>query len=233
MTNEPLLNRNHKDALFRFIFKNPKDLLSLYNALNDTDYTDVSDLTVTTLEDIVYMSYKNDISFILGSEMSLFEHQSTFNPNMPLRGLFYFSTLYKKYVAENNIDIYSSKRAQIPIPRYIIFYNGRQEMPERCTLRLSDAFSKVCDTTEDKTSQFIFQPAMEITAAGNAIGAAKRAPPAAANAIPIVRKVLKNFGVGALTRSTTVISFGLVVFTFSFFINVELNLHFKYHLSKN
>ena len=164
MTNEPLLNRNHKDALFRFIFKNPKDLLSLYNALNGTDYTDVSDLTVTTLEDIVYMSYKNDISFILGSEMSLFEHQSIFNPNMPLRGLFYFSTLYKKYVAENNIDIYSSKRARIPIPRYIIFYNGRQEMPERCVLRLSDAFSKVCDTTEDKTSQFIFQPAMEITA---------------------------------------------------------------------
>ena len=56
MTNEPFLNRNHKDALFRFIFKNPKDLLSLYNALNGTDYTDVSDLTVTTLEDIVYIS---------------------------------------------------------------------------------------------------------------------------------------------------------------------------------
>ncbi len=86
MINEPFLNRNHKDVLFRFIFKKPKDLLSLYNALNGTDYTDVSDLTVTTLEDIVYMSYKNDISFILGSEMSLFEHQSTFNPNMPLRG---------------------------------------------------------------------------------------------------------------------------------------------------
>ena len=67
-------------------------------------------------------------------------------------------------MAENNIDIYASKRAQIPIPRDIIFYNGRQEMPERCTLRLSDAFSKVCDTTEDKTSQFIFQPAMETTA---------------------------------------------------------------------
>ena len=174
MTNEPLLNRNHKDALFRFIFKNPKDLLSLYNALNDTDYTDVSDLTVTTLEDIVYMSYKNDISFILGSEMSLFEHQSTFNPNMPLRGLFYFSTLYKKYVAENNIDIYSSKRAQIPIPRYIIFYNGRQEMLERCTLRLSDAFVKKSDNynsnqvtasdTSSNCNSSKFQPAMEITA---------------------------------------------------------------------
>ena len=174
MTNEPLLNRNHKDALFRFIFKNPKDLLSLYNALNGTDYTDVSDLTVTTLEDIVYMSYKNDISFILGSEMSLFEHQSTFNPNMPLRGFFYFSSLYKKYVAENNIDIYSSKRAQIPIPRYIIFYNGRQEMPERCTLRLSDAFVKKSDNynsnqvtasdTSSKCNSAKFQPAMEITA---------------------------------------------------------------------
>ena len=174
MTNEPFLNRNHKDALFRFIFKNPKDLLSLYNALNSTDYTDVSDLTVTTLEDIVYMSYKNDISFILGSEMSLFEHQSTFNPNMPLRGLFYFSSLYKKYVAENNIDIYSSKRAQIPIPRYIIFYNGRQEMPERCTLRLSDAFVKKSDNynsnqvtasdTSINCNSVKFQPAMEITA---------------------------------------------------------------------
>ena len=174
LINEPLLNRNHKDALFRFIFKNPKDLLSLYNALNDTDYTDVSDLTVTTLEDIVYMSYKNDISFILGSEMSLFEHQSTFNPNMPLRGLFYFSSLYKKYVAENNIDIYASKRAQIPIPRYIIFYNGRQEMPERCTLRLSDAFVKKSDNynsnqvtasdTSSNCNSSKFQPAMEITA---------------------------------------------------------------------
>ena len=146
----------------------------MYNALNGTDYTDVSDLTVTTLEDIVYMSYKNDISFILGSEMSLFEHQSTFNPNMPLRGLFYFSSLYKKYVAENNIDIYSSKRAQIPIPRYIIFYNGRQEMPERCTLRLSDAFVKKSDNynsnqvtasdTSSKCNSSKFQPAMEITA---------------------------------------------------------------------
>ena len=181
MTNEPFLNRNHKDALFRFIFKNPKDLLSLYNALNDTDYTDVSDLTVTTLEDIVYMSYKNDISFILGSEMSLFEHQSTFNPNMPLRGLFYFSSLYKKYVAENSIDIYSSKRAEIPIPRYIIFYNGQREMPERCTLRLSDAFSYNSHNSCSKDSTSVgvsnnninssidsigtkFPPAIEITA---------------------------------------------------------------------
>ena len=120
------------------------------------------------------MSYKNDISFILGSEMSLFEHQSTFNPNMPLRGLFYFSSLYKKYVAENNIDIYSSKRAQIPIPRYIIFYNGRQEMPERYMMRLSDAFVKKSDNynsnqvtasdTSSNCNSVKFQPAMEITA---------------------------------------------------------------------
>ena len=85
-----------------------------------------------------------------------------------------FSTLYKKYVAENNIDIYSSKRAQIPIPRYIIFYNGRQEMPERCTLRLSDAFVKKSDNynsnqvtasdTSSNCNSSKFQPAMEITA---------------------------------------------------------------------
>ena len=117
---------------------------------------------------------RNDISFILGSDMSLFEHQSTFNPNMQLRGLFYFSSLYKKYVAENNIDIYSSKRARIPIPRYIIFYNGQHEMPERCTLRLSDAFVKKSDNynsnqvtasdTSSNCNSVKFQPAMEITA---------------------------------------------------------------------
>ena len=95
MINEPFLNRNHKDALFRFIFKNPKDLLSLYNALNGTDYTDVSDLTVTTLEDIVYMSYKNDISFILGSEMSLFEHQSTLTQTCRSVDCFIFQVFIK------------------------------------------------------------------------------------------------------------------------------------------
>lgn len=148
-------NREYKDALFRFIFNNPEDLLSLYNAVNDTDYDDVSGLTVTTLKDVVYLSYKNDISFILGSQMSLYEHQSSFNPNMPVRGLVYFGQLYSQYIHEEGLDIYVSELVKLPVPQYIVFYNGLKKEPERCELKLSDAFSS------DKEG---VKPCIELTA---------------------------------------------------------------------
>lgn len=77
------------------IFNNKKDLLQLYNAINHTDYQNPDDLEVNTLEDVLYLSMKNDVSFLVGGTMNLYEHQSTFNPNMPLRGVFYFSRLYE------------------------------------------------------------------------------------------------------------------------------------------
>ena len=70
-------NMKHKDVLFRMIFSDKKDLLELYNAVNDTDYQDMDALTITTLEDALYMGYKNDISFLFGEMLSLYEHQST------------------------------------------------------------------------------------------------------------------------------------------------------------
>ena len=135
-------NMKHKDVLFRMIFSDKKDLLELYNAVNDTDYQDMDALTITTLEDALYMGYKNDISFLFGEMLSLYEHQSTPNPNMPLRGLLYFARNYQAYIDRNHLDIYSSVLQRIPLPQYIVFYNGTQEMPERKILRLSDAFPK-------------------------------------------------------------------------------------------
>lgn len=135
-------NTKHKDVLFRMIFSDKKDLLELYNAVNDTDYQDMDALTITTLEDALYMGYKNDISFLFGEMLSLYEHQSTPNPNMPLRGLLYFARNYQAYIDRNHLDIYSSVLQRIPLPQYIVFYNGTQEMPERKILRLSDAFPK-------------------------------------------------------------------------------------------
>lgn len=85
-----MVNRQHKDRLFRMIFRDKKDLLSLYNAVNGSHYTDPKDLEITTIEDVLYMGMKNDVSFLIEEYLNLYEAQSTWNPNMPLRGVFYF-----------------------------------------------------------------------------------------------------------------------------------------------
>ena len=82
--------------------------MDLYNALNNTCYENPNDLEVNTLEDAVYLSMKNDISFLIGGTLNLYEHQSTYNPNMPLRGLIYLARLYDGYVETKNINLYSS-----------------------------------------------------------------------------------------------------------------------------
>ena len=144
-------NREYKDRLFRFVFgaeENKTYLLSLCNAVSGTDYTDVDDIEITTLSDAIYIKMKNDISFLIDSQMNLFEHQSTFNPNMPLRGMEYFAELYGNYVKENGLDIYASSLQKIPTPRYYVFYNGTEEQPDILKLKLSDAFQIPDDSGE-------------------------------------------------------------------------------------
>ena len=161
------LNRKFKDTLFRKVFNNKKDLLSLYNALNNTSHTDESLITINTIEDAMYIGYKNDISFIINSELNLYEHQSSVNPNMPVRGLIYFAELYKGYIDQNNLLIYNERLVKLPFPRYVVFYNGTEEQPEEQELRLSDAFVQVPEgeglkdtagTEADKTNK----PSVEV-----------------------------------------------------------------------
>ena len=134
--------RSCKDSLFRMVFREKKELLSLYNAINGTMYEDPEELVVTTIEDVLYMGRKNDISFLIKDVMNLYEHQSSVNPNMPLRGLIYISMLYQGYIEQNNLDIYSSTLLKLPTPKYLVFYNGTKEEPDRQELRLSDSFIK-------------------------------------------------------------------------------------------
>ena len=131
-------NRKYKDSVFRMLFRSKAALLGLYNALNGTDYRDPEQLTVTTLENAIYMNMKNDISFLLDVRLMLYEHQSTWNPNMPLRNLFYIARLLEKHVLEESL--YSSTQIRIPAPHFVVFYNGAEEAPEDVTLKLSDAF---------------------------------------------------------------------------------------------
>ena len=134
----PKPQKQYKDRLFRLLFSERSDLLELYNALCQKCYTDPDALEITTLDDVIYMGMKNDISFLLDGRMGLFEHQSTLNPNMPLRGLFYFSDLYKRFFHDRMI--YSTRLLRIPTPVYVIFYNGESRMPDTSVLKLSDAF---------------------------------------------------------------------------------------------
>ena len=99
----PTANRNYKDRLFRFVFNNKKDLLDLYNAINGTDYDNPEELEVNTLENVLYLSMKNDLSFLIDAELNLYEHQSTYNPNMPMRGLLYFAGVYNRHISSREI----------------------------------------------------------------------------------------------------------------------------------
>ena len=130
----------YKDRIFRMIFKEKKEFLELYNAMNGTDYSNPEDLAVTTLENAIYMNMKNDVSFLLHDRLTLYEHQSTDNPNMPLRNLFYVSEIYSGLTHEKNL--YHSRTVLIPEPRFVEFYNGTKKLPERSERRLSDLYQR-------------------------------------------------------------------------------------------
>jgi len=133
------VNRAQKDTMFRFLYEDKEKLLELYNALNDSDYTDADRLEIVTLESAIYMSMKNDVAFVIDHRLYLYEHQSTYNPNMPLRDLFYVSNEYQKLIGDKK-SLYASKKVKIPAPRFVVFYNGTRKRPEREWLRLSDLY---------------------------------------------------------------------------------------------
>ena len=134
------VQRNYKNGLFLMIFGNKPALLRLYNSMNGSNYKNPDDLIINTIEGVLYLGMKNDVSFIFNNELNLYEAQSTWNPNMPLRGLFYFSRVYEGYIAEHELNIYSKRLIQLPTPKYVVFYNGTKDDGDSRILKLSDSF---------------------------------------------------------------------------------------------
>lgn len=138
------VNRKHKDRLFTILFgrsENKAWALELYNAVNDSHYDNPDDVEITTLEDAVYIGMKNDASFILNEYMNIYEHQSTYNPNMPLRQLMYVGQLYDQYRSKNKLNVFGTALVPIPIPKLVVFYNGTdKDTEDEQMLYLSDAF---------------------------------------------------------------------------------------------
>ena len=150
----PAVQPKYKDTVFRMLFRGKAELLSLYNAVNGTHFDNVDDLEITTLENAVYMNMKNDVSFVFAFELSLYEHQSTVNPNIPLRDLFYVAKQLQKMVPD--MRLYGSKPVQIPVPRFVVFYNGNTKMPEKTKYCLSDLFEKPVEHPELELSVMVY-----------------------------------------------------------------------------
>lgn len=131
-----------KDRLFRFLFEADREaLLQLYNALNGTAYTDAAELQIVTIESVIYVVMKNDLAFVLAGTLNLYEHQSTYNPNMPVRFLIYLAEEYQKLVEQMGMSLYGTTRIPLPMPQCIVFYNGEEDAPDEEILKLSDSFT--------------------------------------------------------------------------------------------
>jgi len=133
-------NRQYKDSVFAKLFSDPDALRDLYAALEGVRLPDGTPLTVNTLENVFFMGRVNDVSFQLGDKLVVVvEHQSSLNPNMPLRALLYIARLYEKVIDDRKI--YSSSLVRVPVPEFFVLYNGKAPCPDEQVLRLSDAFA--------------------------------------------------------------------------------------------
>jgi len=150
-------NTKYKDSVFSLLFSDPDLLRELYCALEGVDLPEDIPVTINTLQNVLFMDKINDISFEIGGKLIvLLEHQSTVNPNLPLRLLLYIARLYEKTI--NKKKLYSRELMRILFPVIIVLYNGKEELPDYITLKLSDMFV-------DPTSLGISadNPALELT----------------------------------------------------------------------
>ncbi len=138
--------KEYRSNVFSMLLEEKENALQVFNALNDSKYEDTELVEVLRLENSIIISVRNDASFVIDGQLNIYEHQSTYNPNMPLRGLFYFVDIVKKLV--NDKDLYGKKLIQIPTPHFCVFYNGVNERPKEEIFRLSDAFEKKTEQPE-------------------------------------------------------------------------------------
>lgn len=139
-------NREYKSDVFSLLLENRENALDLYNAINHSDYKDPEMVEICTLDRGVSLSIRNDAAFVLDMNLSVYEHQSTVCPNMPVRSLIYFSNILEQMIKGQNI--YGHKLVKVPTPRFAVFYNGEEKQPEQYDLRLSDAYIQPVENPE-------------------------------------------------------------------------------------
>ena len=139
-------NREYKSDVFSMLMENKSYALEVYNALNHSDYKNPEEVEIIRLERGISLSIRNDASFLIDMNMSFYEHQSTYNPNMPLRSAIYYVNTLEDWLRKKNLDLFSRRRIQVPTPHFVVFYNGTEKRPEYEEMRLSEAF---CHKTDE------------------------------------------------------------------------------------
>lgn len=139
-------NREYKSDVFSMLMEDKAYALQVYNALNESFYDDPDQVEMHVLEKGISLSVRNDAAFIIDMNLSIYEHQSTFNPNMPLRSLKYFVTILDEMLGKK--DLYSRKLIRIPTPHFAVFYNGTEKRPRREVLKLSASYAKPTEEPE-------------------------------------------------------------------------------------
>ena len=159
-------NREYKSDVFSMLMQDKRRALELYNAMNDTDYDNPDEVEMVTLAGGISLSVRNDASFVVGDNLSIYEHQSTVCPNMALRSLIYFVAVIKERISgrrrqivgddggnyadgrQHGRNIYGKSLIKIPTPKFVVFYNGAEKQPEEMTQYLSDSFEQKTDDPE-------------------------------------------------------------------------------------
>ena len=159
-------NREYKSDVFSMLMQDKRRALELYNAMNDTDYDNPDEVEMVTLAGGISLSVRNDASFVVGDNLSIYEHQSTVCPNMALRSLIYFVAVIKERISgrrrqivgddggnyadgrQHGRNIYGKSLIKIPTPKFVVFYNGAEKQPEEMTQYLSDSFEQKTDAPE-------------------------------------------------------------------------------------
>jgi len=127
-----------RDRVFRRLFSEKKRAIELCNALEGTNYSPDTDAVICNLEDSLLRRY-NDAAIGIESELLLFsEHQSTLNPNMPLRMLSFAAAAYDLWFV-NSKEILKNRLYKIPTPKFYVLYNGERKL-KHDVLKLSDAY---------------------------------------------------------------------------------------------
>ena len=139
-------NREYKSDTFSMLMQDRENALQVYNALNESSYDDPGSVEIVSLESGISLSIRNDAAFIVGTDFNIYEHQASYNPNMPTRALFYYATIMQEMLKKR--DLYSTRLINIPTPHFVVFYNGVTDRPEIEVMKLSAAFEKPTDRPE-------------------------------------------------------------------------------------
>ncbi len=146
-----------KDSVFTSLFREPKYLLQLYQALHPEDHEATEDsIKNVTITNVLLDQYYNDVGFQIGEKIViLVEQQSSWSINIVVRCLLYLAQTYQEYFESTKQNVYGSKKLELPRPEvYVIYTGNRKTRPEY--LYLSKEFFGGDDSVLDVKVKMIY-----------------------------------------------------------------------------